>query len=120
MKKQETVTLYEKPTCSKCREVKRVLTEQGVEFERINYIEQPLTADELRDLLQRAGLKPTDVLRTKEAAYREFVAGKNLGDDELLEVMAAHPELLQRPIVVKGDRAVLARPVENLKKLGFK
>jgi arsenate reductase (glutaredoxin) len=96
------------------------LTAQGVEFETVNYIEHPMSADELKLLLRRAGLTPLDVLRTKEPAYREFVAGKNLADDELLELMAEHPELLQRPIVVRGDKAVLARPVANLAKLGIK
>jgi arsenate reductase (glutaredoxin) len=91
-----------------------------VEFETVNYIEHPMSADELKLLLRRAGLTPLDVLRTKEPAYREFVAGKNLDDDELLELMAEHPELLQRPIVVRGDKAVLARPVANLAKLGIK
>lgn len=96
------------------------MTEQGVEFESVNYIKDPLSADELKALLRRAGLRPNDVLRTKEDAYREFVAGKNLSDDELVEVMAAHPELIQRPIVVRGEKAVLARPVGNLSKLGIK
>jgi len=93
------------------------LTERGVEYETVNYLAHPLSADELKKLLQRAGLTAADVLRTKEPAYREFVAGKSLCDEELLEIMAEHPELLQRPIVVLEDKAVLARPVENLKKL---
>ena len=96
------------------------MTEQGVEYESVNYITHPLSAEELKALLRRAGLKPNDVVRTKEEAYREFVAGKNLSDDELLKVMAAHPELIQRPIVVRGEKAVLARPVANLAKLGIK
>ena len=95
------------------------MTAQGVAFESVNYIEHPLSAEELKGLLRRAGLKPHDVLRTKESAYREFVAGKDLSDDALLNMMAAHPELLQRPIVARGGKAVLARPVENLEKLGI-
>ena len=95
------------------------MTERGVDYESINYIEHPLSADELKKLLQRAGLTPHDVLRTKEPAYRELVAGKNLDNEQLLQVMAAHPELLQRPIVTREDKAVLARPVENLAKLGI-
>ena len=91
-----------------------------MEYESINYIEHPLSADELKKLLERAGLTAHDVLRTKEPAYRELVAGKNLDNEELLRVMAAHPELLQRPIVAREDKAVLARPVENLAKLGIK
>lgn len=72
---------------------------------------------ELRALLRRAGLRPHDVIRTKEPAYKQYVADKDLSDDELLRLMAAHPELIQRPIVVRDGKAVLARPVENLKKL---
>lgn len=97
------------------------MTEQGVEYKSVNYLEHPLSAKELKKLLQRAGLRPQDVLRTKEPAYRELVAGKKLGDEELLELMAAHPNLLQRPLVTRNDndKAVLARPVENLKELGI-
>jgi arsenate reductase (glutaredoxin) len=96
------------------------LTERGVDYKSVNYIEHPLSAAELKKLLQRAGLTPNDVLRTKEPAYRELVAGKNLDNEQLLQVIAAHPELLQRPIVVREDKAVLARPVGNLAKLGIK
>jgi arsenate reductase len=74
----------------------------------------------LKDLLRRAGLRPEEVVRTKEPAYKQYVAGRDLSNEELLKVMAAHPELLQRPIVAKGAKAVLARPVENLGKLGIK
>ncbi len=88
-----------------------------MEFETVNYIKDPLSADELNDLLRRAGLKPQDVLRTKEPAYRELIADKKLTDADLLKIMVARPELIQRPIVVRGEKAVLARPVKNLSKL---
>lgn len=91
-----------------------------MDFETINYLEDPLSASDLSALLRRAGLRPQDVLRTKEAAYKQYVAGKDLDDAELLQVIAAHPELLQRPIVAKGSEAVLARPVGNLERLGLK
>jgi arsenate reductase len=74
---------------------------------------------ELKDLVRSAGLKPQDVVRTNEPAYKQFVAGKNLNDKELFEALAAHPELLQRPLVVRNGKAVLARPVGNLSKLGI-
>lgn len=96
------------------------MTERGVDYESVNYIEHPLSAAELKKLLERAGLTPHDVLRTKEPAYRELVVGKNLDSEQLLHVIAAHPELLQRPIVTRADKAVLARPVANLAKLGIK
>jgi arsenate reductase (glutaredoxin) len=96
------------------------LTERGIEFKSVNYMEERLPVSELKDLLRRAGLCPEEVVRTKEAAYKQHVMGKNLSGDDLLKVIAAHPELLQRPIVVREGRAVLARPVENLGKLGIR
>jgi arsenate reductase len=85
----------------------------------VDYTKQPLTAASLKKLLRSAGLKPMDALRTKEAAYKELVAGKKLSDDQLIRLMAAHPELIQRPLVVRGNRVVLARPVERLSDLGI-
>lgn len=89
-------------------------------FESVNYSETPLSVNGLKELLHRAGLTPREVLRTNEVAYREHVAGKNLSEEELLQIMTKYPELLERPIVVRGSKAVLARPIENLKDLGFK
>ena len=96
------------------------MTERGVKVESVNYIESPLSATDLKDLLRRADLKPQEAIRKNEPAYRQFVAGKNLSDDELLQVIADHPELLQRPIVVREEKVALARPIENLSKLGFR
>lgn len=93
------------------------MTEKGVAFEAVNYLEQPLTAAELKRLLRSAGMKPAEALRTNEPAYREFVAGKKLSDDELIRLMAEHPEMIQRPLVVRGGKAVLARPPERLSDL---
>jgi arsenate reductase len=95
------------------------LTEKGVAFETINYTDKPLAATTLKELLHRAGLSPRDVLRTNEVAYKEEVAGKDLTDAQLLQIIAKRPELLQRPIVVRGSKAVLARPLEKLAELGL-
>lgn len=96
------------------------MTAKEVGFETVNYMEEPLTADELKRLLDAAGLKPQEAIRANEAAYRQHVIGKNLSDEELVRVMAKYPELIQRPIVVRGNKAVLARPVEKLADLGIK
>ena len=93
------------------------MTEKGIAFEPINYFEQPLTAAALKKLLHRAGLKPEEALRTNEPAYRELVANKNLKQDDLIRLMAEHPELIQRPIVVRGNKAVLARPTEKISEI---
>jgi arsenate reductase len=96
------------------------LTAKEVHFESINYIEKPLSTEELKRLLYIAGLRPQDAIRTNEAAYHRYVADRNLSDEQLVGVMAEHPELIQRPIVVLGDKAVLARPVDRLSDLGIK
>lgn len=97
------------------------MTAKGISFESVDYVrDHTLSANELKRLLHSAGLKPQEVLRTKEPAYHEYVAGRDLDDEQLLRVMAEHPELIQRPIVVSGNTAVLARPVQNLAKLGIK
>jgi arsenate reductase len=83
-------------------------------------MEEHLSANELKQLLHRAGLKPQDAVRTNEVAYRQHVAGKILSDEQLVRIMAEHPELIQRPIVVRGNKAVLARPIEKLAELGIK
>lgn len=96
------------------------MTAKGIEFESINYIDHPLSAEKLKELLDQAGLRPQDALRRGEDAYREYVAGKDLADGQLIQLMAAHPVLIQRPIVVKGEKAVLARPAEKLADLNIK
>ena len=96
------------------------MTAKGIDFESINYMEKRLSTNDLRNLFRSAGLRPQDALRTNEPAYRQHVAGKTLSDDDLLQIMAEYPELLQRPIVVRENKAVLARPVEKLAELGIK
>jgi arsenate reductase len=97
------------------------LTAKNIDFETIDYTKgTSLKVEELQELLRRAGLKPQDALRKNEAAYAERVAGKNLSDEQLVRVMVERPELIQRPIVVRGNKAVLARPVDRLAELGIK
>jgi arsenate reductase (glutaredoxin) len=108
------IGVYEKPTCGTCRRLFALLTERGIDFERVNYILEPLSVSQLRELLAKAGLRPRDVVRMKEPGGRQL----ELEDDEaVLAALGAHPELLQRPIVVRGDRAVLARPPEKVLEL---
>jgi arsenate reductase (glutaredoxin) len=95
------------------------LTEKGVAYESVHYMEKPLSANELKTLLSSAGMKPGDVVRKNELAYQEYVAGKQLTNAQLIALMVKHPELIQRPIVVRGGKAVLARPVARLCELGI-
>lgn len=114
----DKITIYEKPTCSKCREADKLLRESGVAYEKINYILAPVGEAKLRELIAKMKIAPRQLLRTKEAAYRELGLGeRELSDDEIIAALVAHPELLQRPIVERGERAVLGRPVENIRAL---
>lgn len=109
-----TLTVYEKPTCSTCRKLRELLTERGVEFESIDYHATGIREDELRELLRKAGARPREVLRTREPLVAQLgLDDPGVSDEELVAQMVANPVLLQRPIVVRGDRALLARPVER-------
>ena len=110
------LTIYQKPTCSTCRQAVQLLKESGKPFTTVNYYEQSFTKSQLRALLKKAGLSPRDILRKKEDIYKELgLAKKSLSDDELIDLMITHPDLIQRPIVEKGDKALLARPAETIK-----
>jgi arsenate reductase (glutaredoxin) len=96
----------------------KLLRESGVDFEKVNYYIEPLSEKKLRDLIRKMGIKPRALLRSSESIYRELGMGKkDFSDDEIISLMVAHPDLIQRPIIERGDRAVLGRPVENVKAL---
>jgi arsenate reductase (glutaredoxin) len=96
----------------------KLLRESGISFEKINYYVEPLTKKKLTELLRKMNLKPRDVLRKSERVYKELgLAADKFSDGELVALMIEHPDLLQRPIVERGDRAVLGRPTENVKEL---
>jgi arsenate reductase len=114
----EKLTVYQKPSCSTCRQVLSILREAKVKFETIDYINKPLSTPTLRRLLQKLGVSPRAILRTNEETYKKLdLDKKEIGDDELIKLMVIYPELIQRPIIEKGDKAVLGRPPENVKAL---
>ena len=96
----------------------RLLRESGVAFAKVNYYTAPLSKKKLTELLRKMKIKPRDLLRTSEAIYKELGLGKGeFTDDELIALMIEHLDLIQRPIVERGNRAVLGRPTENVKAL---
>jgi arsenate reductase len=112
------ITVYEKPTCTKCREMDRLLRENGVDFEKVNYYLEPLSRKKLKELLGKLGMQPRELLRTTEPIYRELGLGNgDFSNEQIIALMVEHPDLIQRPIVERGGRAVLGRPVENVKEL---
>src|SRR3954452_2040331 len=112
------MTVYEKPTCTTCKNLYTLLTEKGVDFERVNYHVDPLSEAKIRELVAKTGGTAHDVLRKNEPLYKELgLDSREVSEDELIGLMAEHPALLQRPIVERGDRAVLARPIERVLEL---
>lgn len=113
-----TPTLYHNPRCSKSRGALALLQERGIDARIVDYLEQPPTADELRRLLGLLGLGPRELMRTGEAEYTELgLDDPTLDDDALIAAMHAHPRLIERPIFVAGDRAVIGRPPERVLEL---
>src|SRR5262245_13935793 len=114
----ERITVYQKPTCSKCRETLRVLNEKGVPIEVINYYETPMTDKRLRDLLKKLGISPSELLRKDEPIARRLgISKRQFSGEELIKLMVENPDLIQRPIVVRGTKAVLGRPPANVESL---
>lgn len=94
------------------------LKEQSVEFDSINYYEESFSVDSLKDICRKLGISPREMLRTKEPTYKALrLAERRFSEDELIAVMVKYPDLIQRPIIVKGKKAVLARPAEKLKEI---
>lgn len=110
------ITIYHKPTCSTCRNVIKLVEESGKPFTAINYYEKPFSKSALKGLLKKAGLKSSDIIRKKEDIYKQLKLHQSqFTDDELLDIMIKHPDLIQRPLVQKGDQVILARPPETVK-----
>ena len=113
-----TITVYQKPTLTTCRQVHAALKESGIPFDAVNYYVDPIPKAKLRELLHKMGLSPRRLLRTKEDVYKRLRLGeRDLTDDQIIDLMVEHPDLIQRPIVEKGTRAILASPAERLKEI---
>ena len=96
----------------------KLLRESGIPFEKVNYYVKPLSRKKLTELIRKMKLKPRDLLRKSDSIYKELGLAKDeFSDAELIDLMIEHPDLLQRPIVERDDRAVLGRPTENVKEL---
>ncbi len=103
--------------CGKSRDCLAFLTESGKEFEVIKYLETVPTLEELKEIISKLGIKPIDLVRKKEPIWLENFKNKTLSDTEVIEAMIANPILIERPIVINGEKAVIARPMENAKSI---
>lgn len=114
----DKITVYEKPTCTTCRKVAKAFSEQGIDFEKVNYYVEPFTKSLLKSLLIKMQLKPSELLRKNDDAYKKLKTKiERLSEDEILNLMINNPDLIQRPIVEKGKKAILARPPEKIKEI---
>src|SRR4051812_8329144 len=107
------ITVYEKPTCTTCRNLATLLRDKGIAYDKVNYFIEPIGEKKLRELLKKAGLRPYEVLRKAEPIAKELGLNAETPDDQLIKAIVEHPSILQRPIVEIGDKAVLARPVDR-------
>jgi arsenate reductase len=113
-----TVTIYHNPRCSKSRATLQLLEKQGVKLKVVEYLETPPTAPELKAILRKLGLRPSDIIRKSEPLYAELgLKERKLDDEALIAVMAANPILIERPIVVAGGKAAIGRPPKNVLKI---
>ena len=109
--------IYHNPRCQKSRETLKIIKESGKDIEIIKYLEQIPSESELKGILEKLKIPAKDILRKGEKIFKEYYKGMSLSEGEWIKVMVKHPKLIQRPIVIKGDKAVLGRPPENVKQL---
>lgn len=110
-------TIYHNPRCTKSRETLALLNARGIEPKVIEYLKTPPTAKELKAIVAKLGIKPEALVRKGEDVYKEKFASKTLTDSQWIEALAANPILIERPIVVHGDKAAIGRPPENVEKI---
>ncbi|MBT8220446.1 MAG: arsenate reductase (glutaredoxin) [Bacteroidia bacterium] len=106
--------IYHNPRCRKSRDSYNLLKEEGIDFETIEYLKEPLNAKDLKALLAKLNIPAKDLIRKGEAIFKEKYKGKELTENEWIKAMVENPKLIERPIVVRGNKAVIGRPIENV------
>lgn len=109
--------IYHNPRCSKSRNGLKYLVDNNIDHEIIEYLKLDFSANDIKDLVNKTGLKPIELVRTHEDLYKKKFKGKDISDDEWFTILSENPKLLHRPIVVKDNKAVFAQPPENIAKL---
>lgn len=107
------IQIYHNSRCGKSRECLSFIEKSGQEYEIIKYLEDVPTFDELKEIIKKLGIKPIELVRRKEKIWMENFKDKQLSDDEVIQAMIANPILIERPIVINGDKAIIARPLEK-------
>ena len=113
-KSMNMLTIYHNTRCRKSREALKLIEDSGQPFEIVEYLNQPLSAAELDSLLEKLEMEPLDLVRRNEAEWKTHFKGKELSKKEVIEAIARFPKLMERPVVVRGNKAVVGRPPENV------
>jgi len=108
------IIIYHNPRCSKSREGVCLLEEKGMAFETVKYLDETLTKSELISIIEKLNIKPIELVRIKETVWKENFKDKELSDDEVIEILLQNPILIERPIIINGDKAVIGRPTEKI------
>lgn len=108
------IQIYHNSRCGKSRECIAFLEKSGQEYEIIKYLEDVPTFDELKEIIKKLGIKPIELVRRKEKIWMENFKDKPMTDDEIIQAMISNPILIERPIVINGDMAIIARPLEKV------
>ena len=111
------IKIYHNSRCRKSRAGLQYLEGKGVEFELVEYLKNGISEEELKDILIKMNVGPTEIIRTQEDIYKKQFKGKNFTDEEWIKILIENPKLIKRPLVVKGYKAVWADPPENMEKL---
>ena len=108
------ISIYHNPRCTKSRQGLALLEASGKDFETIKYLEDSLTVKELEDIISKLDINPIDLVRKNEAIWKSDYKGRTLSDKQIVEAMVVNPKLIERPIVINGNKAVLGRPTESI------
>lgn len=108
------ITIYHNPRCSKSRQGLAFLEQSGKPFEVVKYLDTPISEAELKVIIKKLGIKPIDLVRKNEAVWKSDYKSKTLSDDDIIKAILTHPKLIERPIIINGEQAVIGRPTENI------
>ncbi len=115
--KENMITIYHNPRCTKSREGLCEIENLNQPFEIRKYLDEPFTEKELKEVIKKLNIKPIELVRTKESIWIENYKGKDLSDTQIIEAMLQNPKLIERPIIVKANKAVIARPKEKINEI---
>ena len=116
-KPTKVITIYHNPRCRKSREALALLSESGEPYQVVEYLKNPLSPRQLEALLDKLSIPPMDLVRRNEAEWKEHFKGKQLSDPDIVQAMARFPKLMERPVAVKENRAIIGRPPEQIRVL---